>query len=86
MRDVEALTGLSAGKICYANIDNHDPIIQSAIQAAENLWESCRSAWTLEEIWQDGTTIWISPKGSQQAVVAPDGFFNLIFLPKENEY
>ncbi len=86
MKQIKQLTGLSAGKLCVFPQKASDLKTAAAFQAAKNLGTSNRSEWTLTEIWPDGTTIWISPNTSQQALVSNDGFVNILFIPDQNEW
>jgi len=86
MKQIKDLMGLSASQICLFPEESGDPKTVSAVQAAKNLGASNRSEWTLTEIWQDGTTLWISPNPNQQALVSGDGFMNILYIPDQNEW
>ncbi len=86
MNQIESLTGQSAEKILNNKTNPPDQQCKAAIQAAEILWSSKRSSWRLGEIYQDGTTVWISPEETQKALVAPDGFLNIIYQPDRSEW
>ena len=86
MKQIKDLTGLSAGKLCLFSQEPGDQMTVATFQAAKNLGDSNRSEWTLTEIWQDGTTLWVSPNRNQQALVSGDGFLNILFIPDQNEW
>jgi hypothetical protein len=67
------LIGKSAGKICFQNIDDYDVHHQAVVQAAEKVWENMMSAWELVDVWEEGTTLWLSPGRDKQARVTRDG-------------
>ena len=72
-REIEALVGQSAGQIVYYTFGYETYLNALLIQAAQVMWESLRSPWTLVEIWNNGTTFWRSPDGTETATVAPGG-------------
>lgn len=86
MKQIDRLTGQSADHIFHAEVNPSDEQSIAAHQAAQILSSSSRSTWRLGEIWQDGTTVWISPQETQKAMVAPDGFLNIIFQPDRSEW
>ena len=77
MSSYDHIIGLSAGKICFSNFPHETPDLRKIIQAAEIVWEDMKSAWLFEEIFLDGTTIWLSPERDQIAHVSPDGVISI---------
>jgi hypothetical protein len=43
------------------------------VEAARAMWESLRSPGMLVEVWNNGTTFWRSPDGTETAMVTPAG-------------
>lgn len=72
-REIEAQIGRGAGNIAATNFHHHTHLTETLTEAALAVQQSLRSAWTLAEIWNNGTTVWHSPAGDQTAVVTPDG-------------
>jgi hypothetical protein len=72
-REIQALVGQSAGHIAYYPFGYETYLSGVLVEAAQAMWESPRSAWMLVEIWNNGTTFWRSPDGSQTATVTPGG-------------
>lgn len=71
--EIEAQIGRSAGHICFTSFRQESHLIDCLGRAAQAVWESLRSAWTLVEIWNNGSTIWQSPEGDQFVLVTPKG-------------
>ena len=71
-REIEAQIGCGAGNIAATNFRYHAYHTGVLVEAALAIQQSLRSAWTLAEIWNNGTTIWHSPSGDQSATVTPD--------------
>jgi hypothetical protein len=71
--EVEALIGVSAGKICYTNYDEASHYRDLIVDTAEIVWENCLSAWTFYALWIDGTTIWHNPEETIIAFVDAKG-------------
>ena len=72
-REIEALVGQSAGHIAYYAFSYETHLNGVLVAAAQAMWESLRSPWTLVEIWNNGTTFWRSPDGLETATVIPGG-------------
>lgn len=72
-RELEAQIGRGAGNITATNFCYHTHHTETLAEAALAVQQSLRSAWTLAEIWNNGTTIWHSPAGDQTATVTPEG-------------
>ena len=70
---VDRLIGKSAGKIAMSNLPPGDHLLDGVADAAGLMWENLMSAWTLDEVWPDGSTVWRSPEGDSVAIVSPDG-------------
>lgn len=73
LREIEAQIGRGAGNIAATNFAHHSHYTEVLAEAALAVQQSLRSAWTLVEIWNNGTTIWQSPEGDQKATVTPEG-------------
>ena len=71
--EVEAQIGRGAGNIAATNFQYHTWLTESLADAARAMQLSLRSAWLLEEIWNNGATVWRSPEGDLCAMVTPDG-------------
>ena len=71
--EIQALVGQSAGRIAYYSFGYETYLSEILVEAAQAMWESLRSPWTLVEIWNNGTTFWLSPDGADTAVVTPAG-------------
>lgn len=72
MNHLEKFIGISAGKICYTNINETDFFTQKLIDEAQIIWESGRSAWTLISQDVDGRTRWLSPDEDQVAMIVSE--------------
>ncbi len=72
-REIEALVGQSAGHIVYHPFGYETYLNGLLVESAQAMWESLRSHWTLVEIWNNGTTFWRSPDGTETATVTPGG-------------
>ena len=73
LHEIEAQIGRGAGNIAATNFRHHTYLTETLTEAALAVQQSLRSAWTLAETWNNGTTVWRSPAGDQTAVVTPDG-------------
>jgi len=71
--EIEAQIGRGAGNIAATNFRHHTWLTESLSDAARNMQLSLRSAWLLDEIWNNGATVWRSPTGDLCATVTPDG-------------
>jgi hypothetical protein len=71
--ELEAQIGRGAGNIAATNFQHHTWLTELLAGAARTMQLSLRSAWLLAEIWNNGTTIWRSPRGDQRATVTPEG-------------
>jgi hypothetical protein len=71
--EIQALVGQSAGHIAYYSFGYETYPSEILVEAAQAMWESLRSPWTLVEIWNNGTTFWQAPDGTQTAMVTPTG-------------
>ena len=71
MTDIEDLYGESAGKIAHSNLPEGDRVLDGVVEAACIMWERLMSAWLLQEVWNNGTTVWIAPDGDRRAIVSP---------------
>jgi hypothetical protein len=69
--DAEKLIGESAGKIAHSNLPQGDSQLDRVVEAACTMWERLMSAWLLEEVWNNGATVWVSPDGDRRAIVSP---------------
>ncbi len=72
-REIQALIGRSAGHIAYYSFGYDTYLIGVLVEAAQTMWESLRSPWMLIEVWNNGTTLWRSPDGSETAMIPPGG-------------
>jgi hypothetical protein len=72
-REMQALVGQSAGHIAYHSFGYETYLTGMLVEAAQAMWESLRSPWTLVEVWNNGTTVWRSPDGIETAMVTPNG-------------
>jgi hypothetical protein len=70
-REIQALVGQSAGHIAYSPFGSETYLSGVLVEAAQAMWESLRSAWVLVEIWNNGTTVWRSPDGTETVTVTP---------------
>ena len=70
-REIQALVGQSAGHIAYYSFGYETYLSGVLVEAAQAMWESLRSPWTLVEMWNNGTTFWRSPDGTETATVTP---------------
>ena len=77
-REIEAQLGRGAGNIAATNFCYHAYHTEALAEAALAMQQSLRSAWTLAEIWNNGTTIWHSPAGDQAATVTPGGEIHIV--------
>ena len=71
--EIQALVGQSAGHIAYHPFGHETYLSGVLVESAQAMWESLRSHWMLVEIWNNGTTFWRSPDGSETATVTPGG-------------
>jgi hypothetical protein len=71
--EIEALLGRRAGHIAYHPFDNESQLGEVLAEAAQVMWASLRSAWTLHEVWNNGATVWRSPDGTETVQVPPGG-------------
>ena len=71
--EVQALVGQSAGHIAYHSFRYETHLTVALIEAAQAMWESLRSPWTLVEVWNNGASVWRSPDGTETAIVTPAG-------------
>jgi hypothetical protein len=71
--ELEGLIGLSAGHICYGDIEESSLLHKAVLDAANLMWENLKSAWTLESIHLNGSTSWLSPDKSSIANITIDG-------------
>jgi hypothetical protein len=72
-KEIEAQIGRGAGNIAATNFRFQNWLSEIVTDAARAMQVSLRSAWTLVEIWNNGTTIWESPEGDKTATVPPEG-------------
>jgi hypothetical protein len=77
-REIEAQIGRGAGNIAATNLRHHTYHTETLAGPALAVQQSLRSAWTLAEIWNNGTTVWRSPAGDQTATVTPDGEIQIL--------
>jgi hypothetical protein len=68
---VDGLIGESAGRIAYSNLPAGGAAVDKVVEAACTMWERLMSAWLLEEVWNNGATVWIAPDGDRRAIVSP---------------
>ena len=73
IKELEAQIGRGAGNIAATNFQHHTWLTDSLTSAARAMQVSLRSAWLLDEIWNNGATVWHSPAGDQHATVTPEG-------------
>lgn len=73
--EIEAQIGRSAGHIAFTEFRHETYLTEILTDAAQAVWSSLRSTWTLLEIWNNGTTVWASPEGTEIATVTPEGDF-----------
>jgi hypothetical protein len=71
--EVEAQVGRGAGNIAATNFRYHTWLTEIVAGSARAMQVSLRSAWTLHEIWNNGTTIWRAPEGDRTVMVTPEG-------------
>jgi len=71
--EVEAQVGRGAGNVAATNFRYHTWLTEIVADAARAMQVSLRSAWTLDEIWNNGTTIWRAPEGDRTVMVTPEG-------------
>lgn len=71
--EVEAQIGRSAGHIAFTDFQHETHLTETLTDAAQAMWASLRSAWTLLEIWNNGATVWASPDGDETVAVSPEG-------------
>jgi hypothetical protein len=71
--ELNSLIGLSAGHICYHDIEENSFLHKAVLDAANLMWEHLKSAWILESIDLDGSTSWLSPGKKSIATVTIDG-------------
>ncbi|MGD8625126.1 MAG: hypothetical protein PVF47_15985 [Anaerolineae bacterium] len=71
--EIEAQVGRGAGNIAATNFRYHTWLTEVVAGSARAMQVSLRSAWTLVEIWNNGTTIWRAPAGDRTATVTPEG-------------
>jgi hypothetical protein len=76
-RELESLIGLSAGHICYGDIEESSLLHKAVLDAASLMWGSLKSAWILESVEINGTTSWISPDKKMIANVTVEGKINI---------
>ena len=72
-QELEAQVGRGAGNIAATNFRHPTYLTDTLVEAALAMQQSLRSAWTLVELWNNGTTVWTSPGGARRATVSPDG-------------
>lgn len=72
-REIQALVGQSAGHIAYYSFGHETYLSRVLVEAAQAMWESLRSPWMLVEVWNNGTTLWHSPDGTETALVTATG-------------
>ena len=70
--ELEAQVGRGAGNIAATNFRYHTWLTEIVAGAARAVQVSLRSAWTLDEIWNNGTTIWRAPEGDHTVMVTPE--------------
>jgi len=75
-RELKILIGMSAGHICYGDIEENSFLHKAVLDAAGRMWENLKSAWILESIDFNGTTSWISPDKKMIANVTVEGEIN----------
>jgi hypothetical protein len=75
--EIEAQIGRSAGHICFTNFRHESYLTGCLDRAAQAVWESLRSTWTLVDIWNNGSTIWQSTNRDELALVTPEGDIDL---------
>ena len=74
--ELERLIGRSAGAICMTMNLPYRPPYRAIIDAASKIaydQDRYMSAWTLDSLWLDGTTVWRDEDGSSVAFVYVDG-------------
>lgn len=76
-RELDSLIGLSAGHICYGDIEECSFLHKAVLDAANLMWEHLKSAWILESIDLNGSTSWLSPDKSSIANVTVEGEINI---------
>jgi hypothetical protein len=71
--EIEAQVGRGAGNIAATNFQHHSWLTEVVSDAARAMQLSLRSAWLLDEVWNNGTTVWVSPEGERRATVTAEG-------------
>jgi hypothetical protein len=71
--EIEAQVGRGAGNIAATNFRYHTWLTDIVAGSARAMQVSLRSAWTLVEIWNNGTTVWRAPQSDRTATVTPEG-------------
>ena len=76
-RELENMIGLSAGHICYGDIEENSFLHKAVLDAANLMWENLKSSWILESIDLNGSTSWLSPDKNSIANVTVEGEINI---------
>jgi len=79
----EDLIGQSAGQIAHADLPPGDRQVDQVVEAACTMWERLMSAWMLQEVWNNGATVWISPDGDRRAIVSPQMAISFEYTDEE---
>lgn len=80
--EIERQIGRSAGHICFYEFHHENDLTETLSRSAFAVWESLRSAWTLVEVWNNGTTVWASPEGDETLTVPPKSDISVNRLPE----